>query len=206
MKKIRLYIAKLDLVEGKNDKILSILAKRYVDKYNKYRVPKGKEQELLAGALLYKYLGVTTDTVLTENEHGKISLENGPEFNLSHSEDYVVLAIADIPVGVDVEHGREMRWNVARKVFSEDWLEELRKAELESEAARNMLFAKYWTTLESVIKLLGCGFAEEIDRKKLDELEPLAHTIELGEYAVTCVAQEETKLDITILDSLSLDI
>ena len=55
-------------------------------------------QELLAGYMLYKYLGISSDEQLVRNEHGKPEIaagyknESAAFFNLAHSGPYVVLA------------------------------------------------------------------------------------------------------------------
>ena len=165
MKKITVYIFDTDTIsectEVKLQALKSNIAPYYLEKYNrciKANNIKTGLQELAAGFLLSKYLGVSLDSQLFFGEHGKPELISGDKFfNLSHSGHYVVLAVADRetgPVGIDIERTDRMSLSVAKKMFSEDVVESLRK---EEESAAGFLFAKHWTTCEARLKLSGEG-------------------------------------------------
>ena len=96
MTKGRIIIADIEKISCKEEWILSQIAQRYVEKYQKHKRETDKKQELIAGYLLKEYLGVENDAQLVMNKNGKPMLVDARKhFNLSHSGKYVVLAIAD---------------------------------------------------------------------------------------------------------------
>ena len=104
MTKGRIIIADIEKISCKEEWILSQIAQRYVEKYQKHKRETDKKQELIAGYLLKEYLGVENDAQLVMNKNGKPMLVDARKhFNLSHSGKYVVLAIADQEVGIDIE-------------------------------------------------------------------------------------------------------
>lgn len=120
----------------------------------------------LAAALLPRLLIVQR----SQQSLGAIRFERSPagkpfypadpgfHFNLSHSGDYVALAIDSSPVGVDVEQLRPTRdWDaIARRFFTADeqrWLASF------DEAERRRRFIALWSRKESLLKATGEGIA-----------------------------------------------
>ncbi len=97
------------------------------------------------------------------NEHGKPYLKPPYEdrfVNWSHSGGYVLCAVADREVGVDLqEMRREPSEALMRKLLSE---EERRFYESQAVADQKRVFYEYWTLKESFLKALGTGFATEL--------------------------------------------
>ena len=84
-------------------------------------------------------------------------------FNLSHSGNYVVCAVSDRPVGIDVEQMRIVREKLARKVCCELELEYLQDAPgwkdpVTGRALRR--FFRIWTSKEAYFKWLGTGITD----------------------------------------------
>jgi 4'-phosphopantetheinyl transferase len=85
-------------------------------------------------------------------------------FNISHSEDRIVVAIAiDRLLGVDVERVMpiEDMEEVAKAFFSPQEVQALRGLPL---AQRNARFLEYWTLKESYIKACGQGLSLPLDK------------------------------------------
>jgi 4'-phosphopantetheinyl transferase len=90
-------------------------------------------------------------------EHGKPRLlDGGPYFNLAHSGDAVVLAVADDEVGVDVEELRPLSSTdrLARRICTPRELGELLARGV---GARSAALLRLWTAKEAVLKALGSG-------------------------------------------------
>ena len=106
-----------------------------------------------AGLLLRKVLGVERDSALYKNEYGKPFLAaGGPQFNLSNAGHYAALAVAQVPVGLDIELIKNDYPPVLRRYFLSDelaWLDRVPSDEW---------FYTLWTRLESVLKAEGTGF------------------------------------------------
>lgn len=76
-------------------------------------------------------------------------------FNLSHSGDYVVLAVGDCPVGIDVEHKTKGYDTLSERFFCKEEYEDIIHAG--DEVAKRNRFLEYWTTKEAYIKCVGEG-------------------------------------------------
>lgn len=110
--------------------------------------------------------GKTTPAGITYrfNAHGKPSLaQGGPEFNLSHAGDCILVAVgADGPVGVDVEPLRELPDAAAlvQRFFA---AEERRAYQALAEQDRARGFFTLWTRKEAYAKALGLGLGMAFD-------------------------------------------
>lgn len=82
-------------------------------------------------------------------------------FNLSHSGDYAVCAIGDVPVGVDVQCPEKNQGDLAAYFFTgaeQQWIAQA--GDPDDEIRR---FTRIWTRKESYLKLLGIGLNMELD-------------------------------------------
>ena len=78
-------------------------------------------------------------------------------FNLSHSGEYVVLAVSDRPVGIDIEYKKRNFDSVAKRCFCKsEYNDNLKAAALED---REQRFLQYWTMKEAFIKHSGEGLS-----------------------------------------------
>ncbi len=116
---------------------------------------------LLQEGLMRDY-GVADEIRFSFNRYGKPFLADHPEihFNLSHCRKGVACAIADSPVGIDIE---EILYDnaVARYILSEEEYKEVTTSNNKAES-----FTKKWTEKESYLKMLGCGLLDNM--KELD--------------------------------------
>lgn len=107
-------------------------------------------------------------------------------FNLAHSGPYVVLAISDRPVGVDIEQTKRMSYKVAKRIIRKEQLDRLGGFENESEAFQIEL-TKYWTQYEAIMKLVGTGFSGELDDETMEAYEKRVVFRELEDYVIAVV-------------------
>ena len=136
------------------------------------RLPEDRERFLRGRGGLRRLLGAWRDeppeaVPIGAGAHGKPCCTGGPEFNLSHSGDLILLALhRERAVGVDVEQLRPgLAWRpIARRVLPPvEWqaLEALATAAeqeaAEQEAAEAFLLA--WCRLEARLKAQGLGLA-----------------------------------------------
>lgn len=101
---------------------------------------------------------------LDTGEHGKPCLAGGPGFNLSHSGNAAVVALAaGLELGVDLERPgrRRPHAELARRFFCPREADAVAAAE---GAAREALFLQLWTAKEAVLKALGRGLAFGLER------------------------------------------
>ena len=108
-------------------------------------------------------------------EHGKPALDGdaGLEFNVSHSGDVALVAIAlDRRIGVDVERHRSVDIDdLAARFFSDDE----RRGIVGSEGAEKLArFYACWTRKEAYLKATGRGLSLPLDRFSVSIVEPAA--------------------------------
>lgn len=102
------------------------------------------------------------------NEHGKpFLLHQSIHFNMSHAENYAVCAIADQPVGVDIEVVTKLdgRPDQVRRIADRILTEQERNLWMEHGATAAELL-QIWTKKESYAKMKGVGLSiglENID-------------------------------------------
>lgn len=124
----------------------------------RYIVGRGLLREILAG-----YFGIEANQVqLAAGDYGKPFLlgnQAGLCFNLSHSGDYFLLAIASkYEVGIDIEMiapGKPLE-DMARMVFSHQELDRWSRL---SVSDREAAFYRCWVRKEACLKACGSGFS-----------------------------------------------
>ncbi len=82
-------------------------------------------------------------------------------FNLSHSGDYVVLAVSDSPIGIDIEHKTKGYDSLAKRCFCEEEYKDILSAG--DEEQQKQCFLEYRTMKEAYIKLVGEGMRIPLD-------------------------------------------
>lgn len=85
------------------------------------------------------------------NCQGKPYLEDFPyHFNLSHSGDWILLAVGETPVGADIEEITKIRQKVMENYFSQSEQDQVAKQGTDA-------FFAIWTRKESYVKYTGEG-------------------------------------------------
>lgn len=133
-------------------------------KIDRYRFQKDKMLSLGAGALLEKALkdaGIT-GTRLAVTPAGKPYLENNDQwfFSLSHSGSKVLCAIAEIPIGCDIEKINTLPIKIMDRVLAP---EEQKLFVDKSPDEQRELFYTLWTGKESYLKMTGEGIVDNLD-------------------------------------------
>ena len=97
------------------------------------------------------------DVILKATPKGRLELESpisNLSFNLSHSNNLVVLAVSDIRIGVDIEFIKQRNFiEIAESCFEKEELNLLKNTN--SLEIQQQLFYKYWTLKEAFIKCNG---------------------------------------------------
>jgi 4'-phosphopantetheinyl transferase len=112
--------------------------------------------DLLIRSLAVQYLGVNNQSLLFEtNEFGKPYLVTSNQpfcFNLSHSGHWVVCAVDQNPVGIDVQLMEPIDLNLVKNVLSPQGFNYYLNLAFEQ---RLEYFYDFWTSHESYLKLTG---------------------------------------------------
>ncbi len=152
-----------------NELILSIPKERQ-DRIRLFSNYKDAQRSLVADIIIrniiYKKLNIAWEKILIEtNDTGKPLLKNNKDFhfNLSHSGKFIVCAINDSPIGIDIEKIRPVDMDVAKNFFSQQEYNDLLKKTKEEKLS---YFYGLWTSKESYIKAGGKDLSDDYFTKQ----------------------------------------
>jgi 4'-phosphopantetheinyl transferase len=142
------------------DELLPYFPTDFIQKIQKFRYRKDALASLYGRLLLqYGYQQLTGGTLAFEaiqyGKAGKPFLANSPiQFNISHSHQMVVCAIADtFPIGIDIEYRKPI--DIADFKFQ---MTEREWTAIHTATDQLKAFYQYWTKKEAVMKATGKGF------------------------------------------------
>ena len=141
------------------DEIADLLGKQRYDYCRRMKSEKAGLASAFAFLLLRyglkKYYGIADIPELTFGEHGKPFLKEYPGlyFSMSHAKSRAVCAIADNPVGVDIQDIRPLSASAAAK-----FLTDTESGQISAEDSTALCRA--WSIKESYSKMTGKGFSE----------------------------------------------
>ena len=142
MQTVKLYVADTDLGKKHFRFLLENVSVGQKEKALRYANEIDQIRSLLSSYLKNQL----SREELLKNENGKPYFANGPYFNISHSGKYVILAISNKEVGVDIEENVPKDMSMLLKIFNEA------EAKVIKEHAD---FYYLWCAKESLIKCMG---------------------------------------------------
>lgn len=155
---------------------------------------------LLLQDLLREHHGIEGDLLFTYNEYGKPDLDTNttnrvgcnlmPHFSISHCRQAIAVAVADIPVGIDIETLRHPSESLIEKTMNKHERLLITYSETPDD-----LFTALWTAKEAVLKCKGTGITDEL-HEVLCEVSDGKFSIETSRPSPTtvctiCVSNEE---------------
>lgn len=219
---VEIYAVKImDITEEKLDKLCLLIdsekkykVKKLINKKDKIRTVIG---EILVRIIISKELKINNKYIeFDKNQYGKPYLKDYSNFNfnISHSGDYVLCAVDNKSIGIDVEEVKHIDYEgIAKGFFTTKEFDYIINQDLKFQLNR---FYEIWTLKESYIKCCGQGlsmplksFSIEVDKdrniKVVSNNECKEHTfklydIELGYKAAVCSLNKEISNNITIVD------
>lgn len=116
--------------------------------------------EILLRTIIVEKLSISDDDIIFEkNPYGKPYLKGYPNFNfnISHSGDFVVCAIDDKPIGIDIEQVKPIEYEeIAKSFFTVSEFNYILNWDLAIQLSK---FYEIWTLKESYIKCCGKGLS-----------------------------------------------
>ena len=211
-----------DIEDNKIEEFLKLISKEKLDKINRYRFREDYLRSLYGDILvrfeIIKQLGIAnSDIKFTLNKYGKPYIEgyNNLFFNISHSEDWVICAISDEEVGVDIEKIEKAPVEVAEHYFHSREYKLIR-----SKASEEVdeYFYKMWTLKESYIKWIGKGLSKQLDSFSINE--DINNEFYIGEnkelrlnqckfdkdYIISLCSKEVWDTNITVINMINVNI
>lgn len=101
--------------------------------------------EIKAGEYTVEYAG---------NEKPQLKCKKGVYFNISHSGDFVAVAVSDDEVGCDIQEIRPYNPKVAERNYCEN-----EKGLIEESEDKDDIFIRFWALKESILKFTGKGLS-----------------------------------------------
>jgi len=147
MEIVKLLILDIDLANSHHHFLLKNISDDQKEKAYRFKNEKDQMRSLLSSYLINQL----SKEELKKNEMGKPFYPNGPFFNISHSGKYVIMAIANQEVGVDIEENIEKSMDMLLKIFNEA------EAKMIKEHAD---FYYLWCAKESLIKCMGSSISK----------------------------------------------
>ena len=190
---MKIYYARIDALAKEDSffKALDLLPKARLEKLSRIKQERSRKQCVAAGLLLEYGLrehGICgKNMTFLENSDGKPYILEQPKlcYNLSHSGEYVALAIADYDVGIDIEKVRYGQERLVKRFFSEE------EATCLLDSFRDMELTRTWTRKEAFIKACGIGmrmpldgFSTITDVVQINEKMPVEMRTEKNDYYV----------------------
>ena len=134
--------------------------RRRIERYHFYKdAQNALISDILARFEICKRTGLSNWQLhISANRYGKPYLVNDPhiQYNLSHSGNYIALAIDSKAVGIDIEQIKPIDIKIAERFFSKD---EILYITSHTRKMRTIAFYQIWTKKESYIKLEGKGLS-----------------------------------------------
>jgi 4'-phosphopantetheinyl transferase len=167
---IEVYAVKLDkLIEKpKSNELILYLPEEKQDRIKRFYNQKDADRSLIADilirAIIIRKTGISNkDIVFYNNEWNKPFLKdfNNFHFNISHSGNWVVCAIDDSSVGIDIEKIHLVEdYDIAKRFFSKAEYEALLR---KNSSQRMSFFYDLWSIKESYVKWVGKGLSIPLD-------------------------------------------
>ena len=201
MVNVKIRILHTSLIKQNITFVLSFVGENRRKMAEKFVHEKDKLLSLGAGFLMKKYL---PEGEIEVKESGKPYLENGPFFNVSHSEEYVVFASDESrEVGVDIEKINENKIDGIRYVLDE---EENKIEDI------NALF-QVWSNKESLVKCISYELKNIKDMKGIplegkrivDEESYYTKSLIFNGYSLSLTLKGEEPFNIEIINLNSLE-
>lgn len=174
MNRIKIYATQLNTSDtlDKYDFILSCLTyekrKRVLSLKQRQDQLRSLKGEWLARSLLSTILSLPLKKLIFElNNYGKpyIKEPGGIYFNISHSGDWIVCAIASEKIGIDIERIESIDFSILSTCLSKNEMEYLYSKPAENQL---LLFYDLWTLKESFYKCIGEGFFIPLNSISID--------------------------------------
>ena len=114
--------------------------------------------------LLAEYTGLGIDKILIDIDSNKkpyLSSHPSVFFNVSHSGEWALIAIAKTPIGIDVEYvNTSFEYEeILPTIFNKPEINEIKNSKDNHHA-----FFKFWTRKEAIVKAIGKGIDDDIKK------------------------------------------
>ena len=147
MEIVKLFVLNIELAFRHKKVLLESVNESQKEKALKFKSENDQIRSLASSYLMNKL----SKEPLQFNDTGKPFYQNGPHFNVSHSGQYIVMAVSNKDIGVDIEENKEKDMSMLIRIFNEA------EAKMIKEHAD---FYYLWCAKESLIKCIGSSVSK----------------------------------------------
>ena len=147
-----------------------------------FRYTDDKKRSVVGEMLIKKAVshitGVSSEEIsLRTTSNGKPYIEDSDiHFNISHCQDWVVCAIHNTPIGIDIEKIRPINLKIAKRFFTAEEQNYVfsripKEEDFDKTADSDMLkrFFEVWTGKEAYLKYKGTGITDSLNTLSVNE-------------------------------------
>lgn len=140
--------------------------------------------EIMIRGIICKKFCINNEKIeFVNTRYGKPYLKNNNNFhfNISHSGDWIVCAIDEYPVGIDIELIQPINLSIAERFFSSEEYSYIISSPIDKQLS---LFYDIWTLKECYIKMIGKGLSISLNSFsiKTEDEKTYKHKEEDGAY------------------------
>lgn len=147
MQIVKLLVLDIELAKHHKNKLLEKVNDAQKEKASKYKNEIDQIRSLASSFLINS---LSSEPILFTNT-GKPFFQNGPYINVSHSGRYIVMALSDKEIGIDIEENIEKDMSSLIRIFNDA------EAKMIKEHAD---FYYLWCAKESLIKCIGSSISK----------------------------------------------
>ncbi|NFA43456.1 4'-phosphopantetheinyl transferase superfamily protein [Clostridium botulinum] len=171
---MKIYSVKLlDISEEILDKLCLFVDLEKKDKLKKLSKKKDVSRTLIGEILIRNIINEelcinNRQIKFKKNKYGKPYLREHPQFNfnISHSGDFIICAVDNKPIGIDIEEKKNIDYKkIARKFFTVSEFSYIVNQNLDFQLSK---FYEIWTLKESYIKCCGKGLSIPLNSFSVD--------------------------------------
>ena len=164
------------------EKWFTLITDEKKERINKMRFEDDKKRSVVGEMLIKKEVshitGVSAESItIKTTPNRKPYIENSViHFNISHCEDWVVCAIHNNPIGIDIEKIRPINLKIAKRFFTADEQNYVfsgipKEEDFDKTADSDMLkrFFEVWTGKEAYLKYKGTGITDSLNTLSVNE-------------------------------------
>ena len=158
---LKLFKIKLSDFSDQLPKLENILSTNEIERSKRYHFGKDKQRFIICRGILKhimaKHLGLEVNDIILAKDHNKKPfLLSHPNFffNVSHAENYAVIAIDINTIGIDIEcTDKDFDYmTIVPSVFSKSEIDVINTTK-----TQKLTFYKFWTRKEAIVKATGKG-------------------------------------------------
>ena len=153
-----------DFSKTEYDKFFLAMAEDKKEKISRFRFEEDRKRSILGDMLAREMIAKKCEV----SPDSKPYVENlGIHFNISHSGDYVICAVSESEIGIDIEKIKEVKDGLTEYICTEE--EKNYIASCKDKEKKQRRFFEIWTAKEAYFKFLGTGLGDLKSINSLDE-------------------------------------